>query len=378
MFKRVWMVVGMVAALAACEREDIVLVDFSDPPAGPVRLEGSYFQQAIQLTWELSPAWNGESFRVYGRRLGDSSFFLIAEVTSCVADVCSYSDTNIFEGTTYQYFVSAYDADSGLETDSQETVEITVPSFVAPPVPQSLEVVALDNTNYVRWGDNARAAEDFAYYRVYLLESGGGAILLGETDSEGFLDALATNGVTSTYYVTSIDGFGHESDESTVALGTPRPDFVGELLFANEDDPARSGFRFSESDQTDPVLSGSSAIRHFRLENDAQGWWLVPGPGTEIFPQGRFTTALKCGVASDLQCEDWTEAPTSGYQTADVNLGAEFTYMLRVVGNDGQLHYGSLRVALLGFEQSGGAIMVFDWAYQIQAGNPSMVAAVGG
>ncbi len=377
MFKRLWVVAGAVAALAACEQDEFFL-DFEDAPAGPVRLEGSYFQRAIQLSWELSPAWNGESFRVYGRRLGASSFLLIAEVTSCAVDVCGYNDTNIVQGTTYQYFVSAYDAGTGLETDYRETVEITVPLFTAPPVPQSLDVVSLDNTNYVRWGDNARTADDFAYYRVYLMESGGGAILLGETDSEGFLDELAINGVTSGYSVTSLDEFGHESEQSAVSLGTPRPDFVGELLFANEDNPARAGFRFPESDQTDPVLSGSSALRHFRLEIDAQGWRLVAGPGTEIFPQGRFTTALKCGVASDLQCEDWTEAPTTGYQVADVNLSQEFTYMLRVVGNDGRLHYGSLRVALLGFEQTGAAIMVFDWAYQVQAGNPSMVGAMGG
>ena len=83
-------------------------------------------------------------------------------------------------------------------------------------------------------------------------------------------------------------------------------------------------------------------------------------------------------MASDLQCEDWTDAPTSGYQVADVNLSQEFTYMLRVIGNDGELHYGSIRVALLGFEQTGAAIMVFDWAYQVQAGNPSMVGAMGG
>ncbi|GMR14187.1 MAG: hypothetical protein BMS9Abin29_2426 [Gemmatimonadota bacterium] len=377
MFKRMWLVAGVAAALAGCERAETVL-DASDPPAGPVRLEGSYFQQAVQLHWELSPDWNGESFRVYGRRLGDASFLLIAEVTSCAMDVCGYTDTNIVENTTYQYFVSAFDASTGLETDSQETLEIAVPSFTAPPIPEALEVVALDNTNYVRWADNARTAEDFAYYRVYLIESGGGAVLLGETDSEGFLDQLAVNGVTSTYFVTSNDEFGNESDESAVTAGTPRPDFAGELIFANEDDPLRSGFRFPESDQDDPVLSGSSAERHFRLQIDARGWWLAPGPGTGIFPQGRFTTALKCGVASDLQCEDWTEAPTSGYQVADIELSQEFTYMLRVIGNDGQVHYGSIRVTLLGFEQTGAAIMVFDWAYQLQAGNPSMVGEMGG
>lgn len=377
MFKRVWVVASLVAVMAACEQEDVIL-EFSDAPAGPVLLEGSYFQFAVRLTWELSPAWNGESFRVYSRRVGDAGFFLIAEVTSCAVDVCSYSDSNIVENVTYQYFVSAFDFDTGLETDSEETLEIAVPSFTAPPVPQGLEVVALDDTNYVRWGDNARAAEDFAYYRVYLIEGGGGAFLLGETDSEGFLDELAVNGETSTYYVSALDEFGHESGESAVALGTPRPDFAGELIFANEDDPTRAGFRFPESDQTNPIVSGFSGARHFRLENDLRGWWLVSGPGTEIFPQGVFTSALKCGVAADLQCVDWTTAPTAGYTSLDVNLAQEFTYMLRVVGDDGALHYGSIRVALLGFEQTGAAIMVFDWAYQLQAGNPSMTGGATG
>ena len=54
-------------------------------------------------------------------------------------------------------------------------------------------------------------------------------------------------------------------------------------------------------------------------------------------------------------------------------LEPELTYMLRVVGDDGQLHYGAIRVALLGTDQTGAEIMIFDWAYQLQAGNPQLV-----
>ena len=48
------------------------------------------------------------------------------------------------------------------------------------------------------------------------------------------------------------------------------------------------------------------------------------------------------------------------------------TYVLRVVGDDGALHYGTVRVTLLGFDQEGAALMIFDWAYQLQAGNPNL------
>jgi hypothetical protein len=46
--------------------------------------------------------------------------------------------------------------------------------------------------------------------------------------------------------------------------------------------------------------------------------------------------------------------------------------VLRVVGNDGLTHYGVIRITLLGFDQDAAAIMIFDWAYQLQAGNPNL------
>ena len=372
MWKRFFAVVGMALLLGACDNDNTVFVPVDEFPAPPEGLEGEYFNQAITLHWFLGAQWNGESFRVYGRRVGDASFLVIAEVTSCADGACEYTDTNIVESVSYEYFVSSVDPDTGAETDSDAVIVVSVPSFIPPPVPSGIDVVALDDTNYIRWSDNARSASDFSHYRVYLLTDGG-ATLLGETDSEGFLDELAENGVTSTYVVSSVDVYGHESLDSFESPGTPRPDFRGELVVSFADNPARSGFRFAESDELDPIVSGSSPSRHFRLETDAIGWWLVPGPSADIFPEGTFTTALKCGVAADPQCQDWTIAPTSGYTGGDVFLEPELTYMLRVVGDDGQLHYGAIRVALLGTDQTGAEIMIFDWAYQLQAGNPQLV-----
>ena len=48
------------------------------------------------------------------------------------------------------------------------------------------------------------------------------------------------------------------------------------------------------------------------------------------------------------------------------------TYALRVRGDDGLIHFGAVRVTLLGFDQDGAAIMIFDWSYQLQPGNPSL------
>lgn len=343
----------------------------ADPtqPAAPVALAVSYFAGSVQVTWELGPGWDGEAFRVYSRRVTDSDFFFIAEVTSCIDDFCLYEDLNVVAGETYEYIVSAVN-DAGNETDAASSVEIFVPFFDPPPVPDSPWVIALDGANYVTWGPAARTASDFSHYKVYL-DDGSDAFLLGETDSDGFLDELAQNGLTYSYFVTSVDADGHESDGSLLAFATPRPDFTGEVIYDDATDPDNSGFIFSEDEDVLPIVSGGDPLRHFRFETDANGWWLVPGPDAVIYPNGFPTSALKCGPGSDGGCVDIDTAPLTGYTSADVSVVTQESYVMRVLGSDGELHYGVIRVSHLGADQTGD-LMIFDWAYQLQPGNPDL------
>jgi hypothetical protein len=366
------LLVGAVA-LAGCESDNILVP--VDGPAAPRNLDAYYYAGAVRVTWELGPGWNQEPFRVYARRVTDADYFFIAEVTNCAAGLCSYEDRNVLAGQTYEYYVAAFDSDSGLETASEHSVEVEVPQPVPPPVPALVRVVALDGANYVRWDDNSRDAGDFSFYRVYLAGSDGDDFLLGETDSEGFLDLLAVNGETYTYFVAAVDDQGHESAGSGVGTGTPRPDYHGEWVYDFTDQPAFSGFRFQGDEDTNPIVSGSSSDRHFRLEVDSQGWWLVPGPQAEAYPDGYATTALKCGVGADADCVDVDQAPGFGYVVQDVEMVPQTSYVLRVRGDDGQIHYGVIRVEMLGFDQDGNAIMIFDWAYQLQAGSPDLATA---
>jgi hypothetical protein len=64
--------------------------------------------------------------------------------------------------------------------------------------------------------------------------------------------------------------------------------------------------------------------------------------------------------------------------SSDQFLETQMSYVLRVIGDDGATHYGVLRVELLGYDQNDSALMIFDWAYQIQAGNPDLVSGMGG
>jgi hypothetical protein len=366
------MMVGAMA-LVGCESDNILVP--VDGPAAPRNVDAYYYAGAVTVTWELAPGWNQEPFRVYARRVTDADYFFIAEVTNCSAGSCSYEDRNVLPGQTYEYYVAAVDTYSGLETPSDYSVEVTVPQPVPPPVPGSLRVVALDGANYVRWDDGPRDASDFSFYRVYLSGTEGSDFLLGETDSEGFLDLLAVNGETYRYFVSAVDDQGHESAGSATAAGTPRPDYHGEWVYDFTDQPAFSGFRFQSDENTDPIVAGSSSDRHFRLEVDNAGWWMVPGPQAEIYPEGYATTSLKCGVAADAACTDVTRAPSSGYVAQDVGVLPQTSYVLRVRGDDGQIHYGVIRVEMLGYDQDGSAIMIFDWAYQLKADSPDLASA---
>ncbi len=359
----------LILIFAACNDDGLIYID-DEYAAPPENLAAWYYNRAVYVTWELSPNWNNDAFRVYAKRLSDASYYLIAEVTNCSGGFCSYTDVNVLPDITYEYYVAAVTS-GGLETPSDWAVEVYVPRPDPPPDPAVVEVVALDNANYVRWSNNARNAADFSFYRVYLSGSGEDFIL-GETDSEGFLDLLAQNGDSYSYFVTSVDDQGHESQGSPLATGTPRPDYHGEWIYAYEDVPTQSGFRFSQDELTYPILDGNSPERHFRVEVDADGWWLVPGPGTEVYDGFFETTALKCGVGADSDCVALDQAPLTGYTNLDMPLYPQTTYVLRVIGDDGLKHYGAIRVTLLGFDQDDAAIVIFDWAYQLQAGNPNL------
>ena len=370
-----WVGLLMAGSLAACNNDEIVVVDDGLPPAAPRALTASYYGGAVTVEWELGTGWDGETFRVYSRRLSDATFFLIADVTSCADGLCSYVDWNVVPGETYEYYVSALDPGSGLETETANVVEVFVPIPTPPPVPTQTQVIALDGALYLTWGADARSAADFSHYRVYQ-DDAGTSYLLGETDSEGFLDLLAANGTTYAYFVTAIDSDGHESAGTASASGTPRPDFTAELMYDFFAVPEQSGFLFQTDEGSVAVGDGSAtADWDFRLETDASGWWLVPNAGTEVADMG-FTTALKCGVGADAGCIDVPVAPASGYTTADVPLSVESSYVLRITLG-GVTHYGVIRVTHLGYDQNADPIMIFDWAFQLQPGNPNLAPPPG-
>lgn len=355
-----------VVGLAAC---DSSLAPYEDV-APPVNLEGDYYNRGVDLLWEMHGEWHGEPFRVYGKEDTSPEYLLIAEVTSCASGQCVYRDINVSPEVQYEYYVAAVDTETGAEAASAHSVEVYVPSPQPPPAPTSLDAVALDGAVYLHWPDDGSAADDFAVYRVYTVSRE--IYLLGESDSPAFLDAFVDNGTTYEYFVTSVDDLGHESRGSQLVSATPRPDYTGELVYAYSDVPGESGFRFQETDRTQAVIDGDSRDRHFRIYVDDDRLWFGLGERVRVHAQTRATSALACGPGADPDCISWDEAPTTGYLEEDLAIEAGYTYIFHVPGDDGEMRYGAVRVTHFSSCPDDDRFVIFDWAYQTQAGNPHL------
>jgi hypothetical protein len=381
------------ALLAACSR-DHTFVGGGPAPGAPTDLAAQPHwilegftgagqpsgYPVVDLEWNPPSSWNGEVFRVYGRRAGDSGFFLIATVTSCTGAGCVYRDRDVTAGQTYEYYVATTDESSNQETATDFRETVRVPSASTPAAPLADSAVALDNAAYLRWRDGGVGASLWKYV-VYLTRVDNTAYLygLGETDGPAFLDSRAATGHVYGYRVAAVDTFEHVSALSPEMTVAPRPDASGELVYSFQTNAALSGFRFQTSETTDPVLAGTAATAQWRLEHDASGWHIVPLNGTAVteYPGGR-TTALACGPGSDASCRAATRAPVAGYQTTPVAVNPEYSYVFRVTGSDGQPHYGVLRVQLLGSDGAGHDLMIFDWAYQLLPNDARLDRRVGG
>ena len=373
------------ALLAACNPDNDIFIG-GDPPGEPRNLaveqrwvfEGfsnsgqPVGYPAVELTWDVPTDWRQEPFRVYGKRSGGSSFFLIATVTSCSDDGCVYQDRNVQSGATYEYYVATVDEDTGEETTSDFREVVSVAPYDPPAAPDADSVTALDGAAYVRWTDDANG-DAASRYIVLLTRLGANSYLyqLGETDGTGFLDERATNGSVHGYRIATVDTLGQVSALSAEITGVPRPDVTAELVYAFADDATRSGFRFASTEGEDPIVPGASTFADWRLESTDAGWRIVPLNGVQVaeFP-GR-TTALVCGPGADASCRAATRAPTSGYSSAPVAVSPEFSYVFRVPDNDG-VHYGVVRVTLLGSDAQGRDLMIFDWAYQLRPNEPRL------
>lgn len=223
---------------------------------------------------------------------------------------------------------------------------VVAPDRTPPFAPRGIYTETGDDVIVLSWLRNQEP--DVAGYKIYVSGSYDGVYTaIGQTSGLSYADFGADNGITVYYAVTAFDDAGNESDLSTdVAYDTPRPDGFGVALQNFRSDPGRAGYDFSTY-STGPYADQFTDM-YFEYFNGV--FYLNVWDDTEIQDMG-YTESL-----AELRY-----APTAGWSpTRDVRLILGHTYVIRTWDN----HYAKVRISSLSDVRT-----IFDWAYQLQAGN---------
>ncbi len=238
---------------------------------------------------------------------------------------------------------------------------------------------SLDGSVALSWSDEPYRAEPsrFRAYRVYSASydidrdrCDGNWALEGTTVAPEFIVGALTNGRPRCFSVTAEAIDGSESARSPIRFDTPRFQSNGAALLARQADPAQSAFRFWRDIDGDGravraelgrVSSAATADADFVIERDLAGtlFFTPVRPGTRIAVWG--TAPVASIVDIDL-------APATGYTAGGVEALPGWGYVVEMSGPDGYMRFGAMRVVSVG--QS---LVVFDWSYQSDPGNPELI-----
>ena len=227
---------------------------------------------------------------------------------------------------------------------------------LAPAAPRGVYTVTGDGEVFVHWLANTES--DVVGYRIYEApcESGSDCPYdrVGTTTGSSFRVSGLTNGETRYYAVAAYDFAGNESELSKeILFDTPRPEGIDRVLNNYLETPAGSGYDFSaftarawDDPLTDMFFGFSGGVYQM----------FVPDLNTDI---------QDAGYATTLDAVDFS--PTTGWSpsgTAELITGHCYIVWTR---DD---HYAKFRVTEIRPAASGApAKVVFDWAYQVDAGN---------
>jgi len=256
---------------------------------------------------------------------------------------------------------------------------ITVDERLRLQAPDTLGSISLNQAIHLGWADNAAQDATFKWYRVYSasynLDAGlcGTWSLEGETVSNEFLATLLANGAPRCFEVSAISQQGYESLWSPLRVDTPRPDARNVLVYAFEQQPTQSGFRFwndaNSNGQADPgelglVQDGSRTDIDFWVHRASDSTlWIVPefaGDSMQLYGTQ---------PVADLTSIDF--APAGGYTRNMYQAVPGYGYVFQR-NEAGAYHYAALRVTAVTRQY-----VIFDWSVQTDPGNGELVVRKG-
>jgi hypothetical protein len=233
---------------------------------------------------------------------------------------------------------------------------------VTPPAaPRGVYSVTGDQTVWLHWYDNTEA--DVAGYRIYMGDCANGPdcpyTLIGGTTGNSFEVPDLPNGVTKYYAVAAYDRVGNESALSYEDVDdTPRPEGWDQVITNYLEQPTAAGWDFSSY----ALRAWDDPATDMYFGYNGTAWMMfVPDLSTDI---------QDAGFATHLDAVD--NAPIDGWSpTGSVELIVGHCYVVWTRTDN----YAKFRVSeIIPPTASTPARVVFDWAYQVDAGNTELRA----
>jgi hypothetical protein len=234
-----------------------------------------------------------------------------------------------------------------------ETQTVLFVSDLPPTRPTGVWSITADEAVYLYWDPNGE--QDLDFYRVYRGFAPTGRFdFIGSTASESFVDYDVVNGETYFYTVSAVNLSGQESELSVENVhDTPRPEGYDLTLYDVGFDADLSGFDLSAQRRV-PFDDPHADIF---VDRDA-------GLGVLYINAANYTTDLQdMGFTDNL--DDITWSPADGWSPVGwAQIIEGHTYVIWT-DND---HYAKLRAVTVAETWAR-----FDWAYQVDPGNPELV-----
>lgn len=372
---RVLSLVAIVLIVAGCDPQGLLDGDsglVSPPSSLSYAVEPSGtpgIPMGLVLHWNDDGNPDLAVWHVYSRGSQGENFGLRGSTTSN-----SFHDVGV---PHLEYYVTAEDVRGD---ESGPSPIIVVDERLALPAPTQLSPTSLDGAIALVWNDNAFQADPqgFSHYRIYStgydLDAGLCDIrwaLEGTTVAPEFVASALTNGSPRCFGISSATIEGWESLWSPIVHDTPRPDARNRVLYARQVDDVNAGFRFwqdlngdgvSQAQELGLAGAGSDPSMDFTVDQTASGLFLTPvrvGTGVEFYA---------AGPVEDLTSIDF--APVQQYQATTIQALAGWGYVWAMDGGDGFARFGSMRVTHVGRD-----LIIFDWGFQVDPGNPELLRA---
>ena len=223
------------------------------PPTAPLDLKAISGDGYVNLTWQ-KPLGNGSSpitqYKIYRDGV------LVGIVSS---NQLWFNDTNVQNGQTYTYYVTAVNSVG----ESEPSNEVSATPKTHPSAPQNLQATAGLLYVNLSWSPPANdGGSVITEYKIYRGTFSGGESYLATVDGSitWYNDTSVSKGQTYYYYVTAVNDAGESDNSTEINATTPTT-----VPSAPQDLTATTGDGYVNLTWSPPADNGGSAITEYRI-----------------------------------------------------------------------------------------------------------------